>query len=86
MTVHTDLRLPDQHGEKHSEVEGHPEKPPKVKPRVATIGAVILKDNKVNAIILPDGSEVDISVNENCDETQLRQNDPIIYENSRIFR
>ena len=40
-----------------------------------------MKDDKVNAILLLEGSEVEISVNENCEETQLRRGDPIIYEN-----
>ena len=82
--AHKFLRLPDQQGEKHQGDEQHPEEPPMVKPRISTIGAFVLK-NKVNAIILPDGSEVDISVNENFEETQLRQHDPIIYENCTEF-
>ena len=41
-----------------------------------------MQDNHVNAIIFLVDSEVEISVNENFEETQLRQSDPIIYENS----
>ena len=33
----------------------------------------------------PTGSELEISVNEHCEETQLRRNDPIIDESSTEF-
>ena len=68
----------------HPTPDQHPEEHPTVKLRISIIGAIILKDDK-NAIILFDGSEVEIPANGNCEETQLRRRDPISDKNSAEF-